>query len=329
MLTANNIKLYGAAIVALLLLGACQGGDAAKKASLGNLNEISIIVSDVMWNGEVGDSLRKKLAAPVEGLVQEEPLFTLNQYREETFTGDVRNGRNIIYIKKDDQRGFTFKQNRYCNPQNIFTITGISTADVLNLISLHGDEIIRNIKKTEIAETQLRNKTDGLRDTMAYAKTMGIKINVPVTYNQAATGNGFTWLKKEIRGGNTNLLLYTAPFGALEHNRDFINNIIKMRDSIGSKYIHGKEPGTYMVTEVSYTPSMFTTSFADKRAFETRGNWEMSHDFMKGVFINYAIRDEQHRRYLIIEGFIYSPSAPKRDLIMELESIIESVTFVK
>lgn len=321
--------MYGAAIVALLLLGACEGGDASKTQSQGNLNEISIIISDVLWNGQVGDSLRKKLAAPVEGLVQEEPLFTLNQYREETFTGDVRNGRNIIYVSKDEKRDFGFTQNSYCKPQNVFTISGMNTADLLSLISLHGDEIIRTIKKTEISENQKRNKTEGLRDTMAFAKSYGIKINVPLSYKPAVANSSFTWLKKEIRGGNTNLLLYTVPYETLEQNRDFSNNIIKMRDSIGSKYIHGKEPGTYMVTEVSYMPGMFTTGFANKSAFETRGNWEMSQDFMKGVFLNYAIRNEQRQCYLIIEGFIYSPSSPKRDLIMELESIIQSVTFVK
>jgi hypothetical protein len=29
-----------------------------------------------------------------------------------------------------------------------------------------------------------------------------------------------------------------------------------MRDSIGSLYIHGKEPGTDMITEEAYAPSL-------------------------------------------------------------------------
>jgi hypothetical protein len=70
------------------------------------------------------------------------------------------------------------------------------------------------------------------------------------------------------------------------------------------------------------------TSFNDKSAFETRGNWEMKNDFMNGPFLNYTIRDEKHNCYLIIEGFIYSPSSPKRDLVVELESIIKSVKFL-
>lgn len=101
-----------------------------------------------------------------------------------------------------------------------------------------------------------------------------------------------------------------------------------MRDSIGNMYVHGQEPGTYMVTEEAYSPYLFMTSFQDKRAFETRGNWEMANDFMGGPFLNYAIRDDKNKCYLIIEGFIYSPSSPKRDLIIELESIIKSVQFL-
>jgi len=329
MFIIKNIKYYGAALVALLLFASCNNETSQKTGSKSNLNEISIIVSDVMWNGQVGDSLRKKLAAPVEGLSQEEPLFTLNQYHEETFNGDIKNGRNIIFIEKGSVNDFKFKQNSYCTPQNTFTITGKTTDELLKQISMHGDEIITAIKQTEIAENQQRNLKAGLRDTMAFAANYGISIKVPATYKVAVRQPDFTWLKKDIPGGNTNLLLYSVPYNALERNKDIVSNIIKMRDSIGNLYIHGQEPDTFMVTEASYMPSMFMTGFNDKSAFETRGNWEMSRDFMKGVFVNYAVRNDKKHCYFIIEGFIYSPSSPKRDLLMELESIIRSVTFIK
>ena len=44
-------------------------------------------IDDNLWNGEIGDSIRKKFAAPVDGLPQEEPLFTLNQYPTKVFEG--------------------------------------------------------------------------------------------------------------------------------------------------------------------------------------------------------------------------------------------------
>jgi hypothetical protein len=39
----------------------------------GKVNNISVIIDDQQWNGEIGDSIRNKFASPVIGL--EEPLL--------------------------------------------------------------------------------------------------------------------------------------------------------------------------------------------------------------------------------------------------------------
>ncbi|MFP9097502.1 DUF4837 family protein [Flavobacterium sp. RHBU_24] len=322
-------------IVALALLisctFSCKKDTVAKAVSEGNLNEVNIIMSDALWNGQVGDSLRKKFAAPVDGLTQEEPLFTLNQYRGQAFDvdGDIKKGRNIIFVEKGDSinQGYRYRQNNYCTPQNVFTISGKNTPELLEAIRMYSDEIIKAIHLGEIAVSQKRNVAEGLIDSTFFMKRYGIKMQVPVSYRFALKNEVFTWLKKEIPGGNTSVLLYKVPYTTLERNKEMLNNIIAMRDSIGSLYIHGREADTYMITEQAYSPSMFMTSFKDHGAFETRGNWEMKNDFMGGPFINYAIRDDKHGNYLVIEGFIYSPSSPKRDLILELESIIRSAQF--
>lgn len=297
-------------------------------ASKGNINEISIVISDVLWNGEIGDSLRKKLAAPVDGLTQEEPLFTLNQLHDKSFDGSLKKGRNIIVIDKDAKKGYAFVRNNYCAPQNVFTITGRSIDEILELIDMHSDEIIRTIRQTEIAENQQRNSKLGLLDEKKIERQYNISIKVPSTYSYALQKENFVWLKKDIPSGNTNILLYKVPYDVVEKDKTIGPNIIKMRDSIGSQYIHGQEQGTFMVTEEAYSPYLFMTSFNDKSAFETRGNWEMKNDFMNGPFLNYTIRDDKHNCYMVIEGFIYSPSSPKRDLVIELESIIKSVKFL-
>jgi len=299
-------------------------GDSSK----GNINEISIVISDVLWNGEVGDSLRKKFAAPVDGLTQEEPIFTLNQLHDKSFDGTLKKGRNIIVIDKDEKKDYTFKRNNYCAPQNVFTISGRSIDEILEVINMHSDEIITKIKETEIAENQQRNSKLGLIDEKLLNKQYGISIKIPSTYSYAIQNKNFLWLKKDIPSGNTNILLYKVPYSSIEHDKTIVTNIIKMRDSIGSEYIHGQDPGTFMATEEAYSPYLFMTSFNDKRAFETRGNWEMKNDFMNGPFLNYAIRDDKHDCYMVVEGFIYSPSSPKRDLVIELESIIKSIQFL-
>lgn len=312
-----------------ILCIACKSDkDTTNGASAGNINEISIVISDVLWNGEVGDSLRKRLAAPIDGLSQEEPLFTLSQYNGASFEGDLTRRRNIIVVEKSGKMDFKFKQDSKCTPQNVFTITGKTIDDLVALIDMHSEEIISTIKNTEISENQKRNEKSGLLTEKGFASRYGISIKVPKSYSLPVKSDGFLWLKKDIPSGNTNILLYSVTDNVIEKNKDILNNIIRMRDSIGSLYIHGTEAGTYMVTEEAYSPSFFMTGFNNKSAFETRGNWEMKGDFMNGPFLNYAIRDDKHNCYLIVEGFIYSPSSPKRDLIMELEAIIKSIKFL-
>lgn len=322
----KRLKQITIFVLAISLI-ACKS-DKQIDASTGNINEIAIVVSDALWNGEVGDTLRKKFAAAVDGLTQEEPIFTLNQYNQKSFTGTLSKGRNIIVVEQSARNDFGFKHNANCTPQNIFTITGKSPEELLHLIEMHADEVIMKIRDTEIAEYQARHKKAGLLAQDVFIKQYGITVAVPATFATAMKNNDFMWLKKDMPSGNTSLLIYRVPYSVIEKDKTPMLNIIQMRDSIGKSYIHGQDRNAFMKTEAAYSPSMFMTSFRDKRAFETRGNWEMQNDFMNGPFVNYAIRDDKNNSYLIVEGFIYSPSSPKRDLLVEMESIIRSVKFI-
>jgi hypothetical protein len=80
-----------------------------------------------------------------------------------------------------------------------------------------------------------------------------------------------------------------------------------------------------MVTEEAYSPYFSKTTIAGRRAYETRGTWQMKNDFMSGPFINYVLFDKENERLLVLEGFCYAPSKDKRDLMFELEAMIKSV----
>ena len=97
-----------------------------------------------------------------------------------------------------------------------------------------------------------------------------------------------------------------------------------MRDSIGKAHIPGPTEGTHMITEEAYAPYLFETEIDGKFAYETRGTWEVKGAFMAGPFLNYAIKDEANNRFLVIEGFVFSPSRGKRDNMFELDAILQS-----
>ena len=318
--------------VALSFLSCKETSKEDKQAVLsesnGKINNVSIIIDDNLWNGEIGDSIRKKFAAPVDGLPQEEPLFTLNQYPTKVFEGFVRKSRNIIIVKKDKEAGFASSVDKFAKPQNVFFISGTDTEDVLKVIEEKSAEIIKSIKASEIVENQIRMKKSLVSDSQVQ-KMFGISLKIGFGYKYDMVKDKFIWLRKEFNSGYNSVLIYEVPISTVEKDNNIIANITAMRDEIGKANIHGTLPNTWMITEAAYAPYLFDVTVAGKKTYLTKGTWELKNDFMAGPFVNYAIKDTKNNRYLILEGFTYNPSKSKRDLVFELEAIIQSVKFLK
>lgn len=295
----------------------------------GKLNTISVIIDDDLWNGEVGDSIRNKFASPVLGLPQEEPLFSLNQYPVKLLEGFKSNSRNVIIIKKVAKSEFKIDESSFSNPQNVVRFSGRTVQELLDSIQIHTSEIIKIIKDSEIQRYQKVLRLLPKATTEEITKKFNIKLLLPEKYKLMLKGKNFVWFKKEITSGNLSILVYQLPLKSIMDNSYSVNRIIKIRDSIGNKYIHGAVPKTRMITEKSFAPFVSKTIIFGKPTFETKGNWELSNDFMSGPFLNYAIVDEPNHRIVVVEGFCYAPSKQKRDLLFELEAIAKSILFIK
>ena len=323
-----NQRFFLSLLVSLILLVSCKKEAVSlPRIANGKINNIAIIVDDALWNGEVGDSVRNKFAAPVLGLPQEEPLFNINQYPIKLMEGFMTDSRNVIVIKKGDVDEFNVKKDEYASPQNVFHITGKSVNSILSLIERTVPQIIKTIHQNEIEESQRLARKSLLKQDY-FEKKFKISLQVPSSYELMVQDANFVWLKKEIISGNTSILIYQVPLSVINNQNSIVANIITMRDSIGNLYIHGKEPNTDMITEEAYAPYFFVVNLDGKLTYETKGTWELRDDFMSGPFINYAIIDKDNDRVLVLEGFSYSPSKEKRDLMLELEAIIRSVAVI-
>jgi len=325
------MKRSGTLFILILLLFSCveknENISSATGTSFGEINSISIVIDDNLWNGEIGDTLRKKWAAPVDGLPQEEPLFTLNQYPTKIFEGMVKKNRNIIVVKKGNKTDFEHQKNRFANPQQLFYITANSSAELVQLVELKSAEIIKKIKESEIVENQKQILKTQASDQLIQEK-FRVKMALRTNYKYELVAKNFLWIRRELATGYNSLLLYEVPISQIEKDHNIVNNIIKVRDSIGKRYIHGSLGKTWMITEKAYSPYFLQTQINHKLAFETKGTWQLKNDFMAGPFINYAIKDTKNNRYLILEGFTYNPSKAKRDLVFELEAMMKSVVFL-
>ncbi|MFH4963817.1 DUF4837 family protein [Gaetbulibacter sp. M235] len=312
----------------LVLIFSC-GDDKSKNNKIlsdssGNINNISVVVDNDMWSGSVGESIRSILATTVDGLPQDEPMFSMNQIPPSVFSGFVTKNRTILKIEVHDKAAFAVFDDVYAKPQKVVVVSGPSKEAITNEITSNASKIINAFKSEELKEKQRRINLS-LHNDKSIEDKLGVSIKFPTAYRVAKEDNKFFWIRKDIKTGSMNLMLYELPYEVVKRSDSVVNTIIKIRDSIGEKYIPGPVEGSYMITENAYTPFHFETTLDKKPALETKGLWDVKNAFMSGPFINYTIEDKENKRWLVIEGFVFAPSVEKRDYMFELEAIISSV----
>ena len=293
-------------------------------SSVGNINALQIVTPNDLWNGEVGEAIRNNFAAPTDGLPQDEPIFSMNQMPPDAFDGFARSNRLFLYVVLSDEDKVSIAENEYAKPQAGAVIKATSEEKLVELINKNSAKIIEMFKTSEIKERQKRTAIS-LMKTDSLSKKMGVSLKVPSAYRIAKASDNFFWLRKDLKDGTTNILVYEVPLTMITNDTTAVADIIKIRDSIGSMLLPVEDDGQF-ITEDAYAPYLFKTSIDGKFAYETKGTWEVKGAWMGGPFINYAVRDEKNNRYLILEGFTYAPSVGKRDLQFELESILRTAT---
>jgi hypothetical protein len=318
-------------VLTFFILISCNNSGTKKSTyrqeSVGSINALRIIITDELWGDTVGDTIRKYFAAPTDGLPQDEPLFTMYQMKPESFKGFMRSNRLFIHATINDKESFKIAKDPYARPQTGVIVSAPSTERLIALIAENQEDIIETFHRTEIKERQRRTnispkKIDSLKEHF------GISLKIPSAYRIASQSEDFYWFRKDLKdAGTTNVLVYEAPLYAINNDSVVLNQIIKIRDNIGGNYLPVEDDAKF-ITDQGFSTSLYNSQIDEKFAYETKGIWEVEGAFMAGPFINFAVYDEKNARYLIVEGFTYAPTAEKRNLQFELESILRSVKFI-
>lgn len=312
----------------LLLITSC--GDKKKSTdkilldSSGSINNVSIVIDNELWDGIIGETIRNVLTTPIYGLPQDEPMFTLSQIPPTVFSGFVTKNRTILKVELNKEASIEITNNVYAKPQKVILITGKTRQEIVDILNDNASKIVDTFRNEELAERQRQMKKSP-HSFKSIQEKLGLTIQFASAYRIAKETDNFFWIRKDITTGTNNLMIYKLPYSAIKRNDSIVNQIIKIRDSIGKAHIEGGVEGSYMVTENAYTPFFKETILDNKTAFETKGIWDLKNGFMGGPFINYAIEDKINNQWVIVEGFAFAPSVEKRDYMLELESIIKSI----
>ena len=321
------MKLYLKALCVLFLLSACEDSNSKKvykPQSSGNINDLSVVIDNDLWESSVGETIRSTIGAPLYGLPQDEPQLTLRQIPSSVFTGFVKNTRLVLKVNKGVAAATKFYKDPYASPQRMVMVSGMTNQEISDQFIKNQDKIVQTFKEQEIHEKQRRTKKT-LFNSTAINKQFGISIQFSSLYRIANQSENFSWIRRDIKTGTVNLLLYTLPYDSTLTKEALAKRVITVRDSIGKQYIPGPVDGSYMTTEKAYTPFFGDTKVSNLTSYETKSIWQVKDAFMSGPFINYWIEDKVNNRYLVVEGFVFAPSVGKRNFILELEAIIRSI----
>ncbi|CAA0232787.1 Probable lipoprotein precursor [Tenacibaculum maritimum] len=316
--------------IPFLLTSCKQGkGELILPTSTGNTNKIMVVIKGNEWLGKIGDEIRTVFGEHQVGLPQPETLLSVSQIDPSGFIKFIRNGKAILFVQKGEQEGIIIKKNQYAAPQILVYVTAKDNEGLINLIRNRGKEIIKIFKDEDIKFIQNIFKKERLDDTsFKTLQNLNITLDIPNRYNKVDDTGNFLWLRQHLKSGiargdgSNNILVYSVP---LKNGKKIADAITATRDSIGEKHIPGSKEGMYMITEQAYTPFTYDTMIDNKKAYETRGKWEVKNDFMAGPFLNYTVIDKKNNRLIIFEGFTYAPSINKREFLFELEAIAKSM----
>ena len=120
-----------AAILLLVVIICCTNNSNKNRAfvpsSSGNLNNVTVIMPQKEWQGNLGDQVREALEEIYEGLPLDEPQFSIVYMNPKAFTGFARQNRNIIWFRKDSLEGFRMSQNQFARPQIVAKVIGLDS----------------------------------------------------------------------------------------------------------------------------------------------------------------------------------------------------------
>ena len=313
-------------LILLWLSFSCDDGANKKSAyvpeSSGNINHVTVVMPEKDWKASLGEKVKSELQEIYEGLPLDEPQFSLVYMNPKAFTGFARQNRNIIWFRKDSLEGFRLSQNQFARPQILATITGIDTESQAFYFQENTELLKQTLIENERKEKLRRIMKSPTTENTLF-KRFGIELTYPSAYKTFKDTTNFVWIQKEVRKGHLNLIAYTLKENILEGS--FNERILNIRDSIGEAYVPGRLEGSYQITERAFRPYFYRAIVDGKQAYLTKGTWEVANDFMAGPFVNYMIQDTLKNRILVLEGFVFAPTASKRDYMFELNTIINTL----
>ena len=318
------------ALASLLLSCSAEGEKKKQKilvASKGLPSELLLVVDKDIWLSDLQDSIKGIVECQVPGLMQAENMFRLTRVFSRDYTARFYTFHTKLFIQIDPTLSAPVtgtRKNVSAKPQLELVVVAPSIEQLRKYLVLNGTRI-RDI----LADSQIEIRTELLK--RKYSKkvsddlrqVLGMSIRVPDKLIATKKADNFLWGGTNTQQKDQNIVVYTYDW----HGEDVYNldMFVAKRDSVMQRNIPGERPDQWMVTVVEGGKPLVIgrpRQLNGRQVYEVRGLWEMRNGALGGPFISIARIDTTSQKVIVGEGFVYSPSTEKRDLLREMEAAL-------
>lgn len=322
-------------LLAVVLLAACSGEGEKKRvlvSSKGLPSELLLVVDKEVWDSDLQDSINGIVKAQVPGLMQVEELFRVTRIFSNNYDPTYTTFHTKLFIKVDrdlKKPMMGTRRNEYAKPQ-LEMVVAAPSMDVLREYLMLNSERIKEI----LVESQIEKRVELLRKTYSkkvdddLKEVLGMSVRAPENMRATKKGERFLWGGTNLLAKDLNLVVYTYDW----HGEDLLDTdrYVEKRDSVMKHNIPGSNEGQWMQTVREREHKRPLVECAEReingrKVMEARGLWEMRNGALGGPFVSISRVDTAARRVIVGEGFVYSPSTDKRDLVRQMEAVLRTL----
>lgn len=322
-------------LVLAMLMCSCSGDGEKKKvlvSSKGLPSELLLVVDKAVWDSDLQDSINSIVKAQVPGLMQVEELFRVTRIFSRDYEATHTTFHTQLFVKVDktlDKPLMGTRRNEYAKPQVELVVAAPSIDVLREYLMLNSDRI-----KEILLEAQIEKRVELLR--RKYSKkvdddlkeVLGMTVRAPENMKATKKGNRFLWGGTNLLEKDLNLVVYTYDW----HGEDItdVDLYVEKRDSVMKLNIPGSSEGQWMRTVREREGKLPLVECRERRingrdVLEVRGLWEMRNGALGGPFVSISRVDTAAQRVIVGEGFVYSPSTDKRDLVRQMEATLRTL----
>ncbi len=236
---------------------------------------------------------------------------------------------NVTALVRNNQEYVINKYNVWAEGQLVMYLVSPTVDDLKkNILSGHEELLysFRNISDKRLLAKLYTPRYEKLDMEAKLFHDYGWVIFIPKHFEvgKNSAEDNFVWL----RGGRkTPVEKWIFIHWIEDANPDYLNkdSIIAIRNRITRKHYTTTDNMEYVEISNEFSEPMFTeVNFNSRYAIMTQGFWRFSDKSGGGPFTSYSFLDEKTNRFYMIDGSIFAPKYYKKELIQQVDVLLNS-----